>query len=475
MRLPYPTRPLLLLFATLLVLASATPAPPSTQTTWTGISTPPYLLLASSPEQRDTTLNAIRAAGLRVVRVILSQVEPHVVGQYDDTILARLDDLLFQASARRLKVTLALHDRWALGCTSTDAYARKYHLQVVANCTPQGANARGNDPARFYDSGRVDFKARIAHVLGYVSRHTGMPLGAWDDALLSVEAQHEAYGAAFLNSTRSARESTGNTSSTTRTSGTGSTVATASIPTTAAAASHADRLCDWLCEMSTAVRNAVAPGILVGSGGGGIGFNNADGGAREFARAAVLAACPAIDVLALHSYSVGDTAAATVDGLLQGYAAAIAGATVAPKDPAGAPATPATQATHATQATRVAASSTRLVLQRWRAVGGNSTEQADAFRATARVAANHRVPQMFDSIHIQPTHNDTTLSPPQQSSSPSPSPSPSLSPSSSPSSSPPSSYYTSLVSSVSPPGAAPSPGAQRVRSSPGGEWINSCR
>ena len=404
MRRPYPTRPLLLLFATLLVLASTAPAPPSTQTTWTGISTPPYLLLASSPEQRDATLNAIRAAGLRVVRIILSQVEPHVVGQYDDTILARLDDLLFQASARRLKVTLALHDRWALGCTSTDAYARKFHLLEVANCTPQGANARGNDPARFYDSGRVDFKARIAHVLGYVSRHTGMPLGAWDDALLSVEAQHEAYGAAFLNSTRSTREGT-NSSSTKRRSGTGSTAATASTPTTAAAASHADRLCDWLCEMSTAVRNAVAPGILVGSGGGGIGFNNADGGAREFARAAVLAACPAIDVVALHSYSVGDTAAATVDGLLQGYAAAIAGATVAPNDPAGAPASRATRV-----AASQSASSTRLVLQRWRAVGGNSTEQADAFRATARVAANHRVPQMFDSIHIQPTHNDTTLS-----------------------------------------------------------------
>ena len=44
------------------------------------------------------------------------------MGVFNDTILARLDDLLFEASLRGIKVTVALHDRWSLGCWRSDVY-----------------------------------------------------------------------------------------------------------------------------------------------------------------------------------------------------------------------------------------------------------------------------------------------------------------------------------------------------------------
>jgi len=65
-------------------------------------------------------------------------VEPDTVGVYNDTILERLDDLMQEASVRGIKLTVALHDRWSLGCWRSDAYQRKYNLTqvscVVARC-----------------------------------------------------------------------------------------------------------------------------------------------------------------------------------------------------------------------------------------------------------------------------------------------------------------------------------------------------
>ena len=122
-------------------------------------------------------------------------VEPKTVGVYDDRILERLDDLLYEASIRGIKVTVALHDRWSLGCWRSDAYQRKYNLTKV-DCQH---NASGNDPQRFYSQGREDFENRINHVLSFSSRHTKQPIGQWKEALFSVEAENEAFGHAQVH------------------------------------------------------------------------------------------------------------------------------------------------------------------------------------------------------------------------------------------------------------------------------------
>lgn len=317
---------------------AALPAVAATQTNWAGVSS--YYLYSCNATVRAEALNAVRAAGLKVVRVFLlstsnntagavaaceasgvPDVEPAQVGVYDDTILARLDDLLLEAAARGLKLTVALHDRWSLGCWRADAYQRKYNL-TRADCRK---NPAANDPARFYTEGRADFERRIHHILTYTSRHTGEALGQWHDAIFSLEAENEAFGDAEMDATNA----------------------------------------DWVCRMSTVIRAHAHPSILVSSGGGGIGLAE---GAAEYARAKSLAECPAIDVVGLHSYRApGDVAKQ-----LSGYAAAIQ---------------PARK---------------RLILQEWGVAGPNSTAKAEAFRDTAAVAAAQRVPQMYWAL--QPAH-----------------------------------------------------------------------
>ena len=240
-----------------------------------------------------------------------------VPGTFDDAALLRLDDLMAEVAERGLKLTVALHDRWSLGCWRVDAYAKAYRVPIVyPHCA---TDAGANDPTPFYtsSSARAAFKGRIAHVLGYRSRHHDGTIGSWVDALFSVEAQNEAFGHS-------------------------------SIPLSAA---------DWLCEMSTEIRARVHPGVLVSSGGGGIG--NATG-AAELARAEALAGCAALDVVALHSYAGADR----LDALLTGYRRAVG-------------------------------EKARLVVQEWGVVGATAEAKALAFTKQAAVIARHAVPGMY--------------------------------------------------------------------------------
>eukprot|EP00039_Didymoeca_costata_P002943 m.64037 g.64037 ORF g.64037 m.64037 type:complete len:788 (+) comp11619_c0_seq3:101-2464(+) len=274
----------------LLVASYTTSISGGTQTRWAGINS--YYLYSCNNSIQVEALNNIRAAGLKVVRVFLlstegegsipacqdtptPDVEPITVGEYNDTILERLDDFLAAASARGIKVTIALHDRWSLGCFRSDAYQKKYNLPVV-NCK---TDQRDNNPTNFYTNGRKDFMARIEHILTYKSRHVNMPLGMWKDALFSVEPENEAFGDANISEENS----------------------------------------DWMCNMSSVIRGKLAKEVLVTTGGGGIGRDV--GTPKQFVRAKQLAECPYIDVISLHSYYTPDE----ISNLITGYATAIQG------------------------------------------------------------------------------------------------------------------------------------------------------
>lgn len=50
-------------------------------------------------------------------------VESPAVGAWNDTVLQRVDDLMLRATQYGVKLTIALHDRWSLGCWRYDACA----------------------------------------------------------------------------------------------------------------------------------------------------------------------------------------------------------------------------------------------------------------------------------------------------------------------------------------------------------------
>ncbi|KAI9313667.1 glycoside hydrolase superfamily [Zopfochytrium polystomum] len=220
-----------------------------------------YFLHTLPADDQELILNAVAAAGYKAIRIFINRVyagsknsraiytkdiEPSAVGQYDDTALYRIDALMARCKDRGLKLIISLHDRWSLGTWDNDAYFRKY-----------------GSPAGFYTSlsAQQAIDARIAHVLNHKNDLlAGRPWKSLDDVVLAFEPQNEAFGwMDVVNPT-------------------------------------------WHCDRATALRAALpqTSAILVSSGGG----TDIDSSVPP-----ALLSCPAIDVVAVHSYSPNDAAA----------------------------------------------------------------------------------------------------------------------------------------------------------------------
>ncbi|KAF5022179.1 hypothetical protein F66182_5766 [Fusarium sp. NRRL 66182] len=243
----------------------------------------------NSPDRLDV-LNAIQAANLKVLRIFISEtfenfkntgsvympdIEPQTVGVYDDTQLRAIDQLMVEANDRGtlssstllrrlltvfrpgIKLIIAMHDRYQLGCWGNDAYVDKYHLPAV-DCSNQPASANN---VEFWYSDRnciSDFENRIRHVLEH--RNTlieGSP--AWKDLsshIFSFNIQNEGQG--HLN---------GN------------------VPP------HPS----WWCNRATFMRRIMGNSDVLISTGGGNEFPNSDIPENW--------ACSALDLVTIHSYS----------------------------------------------------------------------------------------------------------------------------------------------------------------------------
>lgn len=94
-----------------------------------------------------------------------------------------------------IKLTIALHDRYQLGCWGNDSYVRKYDLPAL-DCS--FGKAGDNDVTSWYsDADSVaDFDNRIAHVLEHVNPLIeGTP--KWkdlNDYIFSFNIQNEGQG-----------------------------------------------------------------------------------------------------------------------------------------------------------------------------------------------------------------------------------------------------------------------------------------
>jgi len=111
----------LLLSLTLLTLPThAAPA----RHNWAGADS--FFLYAMSDKDRVAHLSAMHDAGMKVVRIFISGVgkgskgssavdvpdlEPQTVGVYDDTILERIDQLLYEAVSYGIKLDMSAQAR----------------------------------------------------------------------------------------------------------------------------------------------------------------------------------------------------------------------------------------------------------------------------------------------------------------------------------------------------------------------------
>ncbi|CAG9952672.1 unnamed protein product [Clonostachys rosea f. rosea IK726] len=175
-----------------------------------------FFLHAFKEADRLEVLDAIQAANLKVLRLFISEtfsnfkntgsiympdVEPQTVGVWDDTQLEAIDQLMVEAHDRNIKLTIALHDRYQLGCWGNDAYVDKYHLPAV-DCST-GKASDNNVEFWYSDKNCIsDFENRIRHILEHRNaRITGSP--AWKDLsshIFSFNIQNEGGGNEFPNS-----------------------------------------------------------------------------------------------------------------------------------------------------------------------------------------------------------------------------------------------------------------------------------
>lgn len=78
----------------------------------------------------------------------LNDLEGWGVGDYDDTVLEKIDQLMVELQERNMQLIISIHDRYALGFWDTDQYAYKYGIVSGGS----GAQ-RISDASNFYTDG----------------------------------------------------------------------------------------------------------------------------------------------------------------------------------------------------------------------------------------------------------------------------------------------------------------------------------
>ncbi|KAF8152990.1 glycoside hydrolase family 5 protein [Crassisporium funariophilum] len=164
-----------------------------------------YFLFSLSQPDRIAVLDAMKGADMKLLRIFITRVtagnkgssakavndlETVAVGSYDDTILRQIDQLAVEARARNIKLVIAMHDRYALGCWDTDAYVAKYKLPVTGcvNGVP--------DSTTFYTNANAiaDYDNRLRHILNFKSPNFGVPWHQLSDAIFAFEIENEGMG-----------------------------------------------------------------------------------------------------------------------------------------------------------------------------------------------------------------------------------------------------------------------------------------
>jgi len=235
----------------------------SSQCNWGGVNS--YFLWAMGQAEQDQILSDMQTRGLKMMRIFVSTVprnfksttsqfvpflEPRL-GEYDFTALELINKFMVKVKEYGVKLAIALHDRYELGCWYCDAYHEYLGLTCLAGqpCGPL------NDASKFYRNSTVikAFDQRLETILNYKNPEMGnRRWGDLKDVVAMFEIQNEAQG---LN--------------------------------------PEPWVTHWHCDRAKVLRSLIDSEIYVGTGGG-----------RTFAESMLRAnfECPEIDVINLHDY-----------------------------------------------------------------------------------------------------------------------------------------------------------------------------
>lgn len=239
------------------------------QCNWGGVNS--YLLYALPEDHQDTILSDLQSFGLKAVRVWVAGVdknakgtgspfvphfEPKHMGEYDYTVLNMIDKLMLKAQQYGIKLIIALHDRYALGCWSCDGYQKDLKLK----CLPEekGFSTTGctsaNDGTKFYQDENATkfYDQRLETILNHTNPYFKKKWSELKEVVAMFEIQNEAQG---LDSSW---------------------------------------VSGWHCARANVMRKLLHSEILIGTGGGRA---FADSSRPEFFN------CTNIDVVTLHDYN----------------------------------------------------------------------------------------------------------------------------------------------------------------------------
>jgi len=235
-------------------------------TEWGGVNS--YFLHTLSASDRAAYLDAMASKGLKVVRIFISSVgkgnkgssssgaadlEDVTVGDYNDDILTMIDTLMLEASQKGIKLDIAMHDRYSLGCWAADAYVKKYgYTNTAPNC-----DTSKNQPSAFYTNAnsQADFDRRLIHILTHKNPHfNNRAWGSISEAVFSFSPENEAQG--HISSTD----------------------------------------WNWHCRRAATMKPYISNGVLISTGGG-----------VDFPTSLVTNnfKCDNISIIAIHSYDAG--------------------------------------------------------------------------------------------------------------------------------------------------------------------------
>lgn len=200
--------------STISIAASATTTSPYSSPTiswsnlvnWGGVQSD-YIYALNTSEQ-DAIISQLLASNVSVVKVVISQVsagqagiqsnaindvEQSGVGLYDDTILQAIDIFMSKASKFGIKLLIAPHSRYSLGCVSKDSYVYQYNLTAVNPCASVYSSL--DNITEFYTNSKIitNYDKRLQYILNHQNSYMGnVPWRTLSSAIYSFDVQHKA-------------------------------------------------------------------------------------------------------------------------------------------------------------------------------------------------------------------------------------------------------------------------------------------
>lgn len=245
-----------------------------THRAWAGANS--FFAWTLPQDDQVTLINTLRDTNVRVIRIFLSTIDGnqagsrasaandieryHVGPPYTDTdMIDRVDQFIKNVatySGGRIKLIIALHDRYSLGCYAykADAYVGKYGIPTASGCSPP------NDASKFYSNEQAqnDFVARLNFLLNHINPYFGQRWGSLNRTIFAFEIENESQGYTLTYNPK------------------------------------------WMCAINTRIRSLVNNGVLLSTGGGtdyGLSLR-----LENFQ-------CSALDLISLHDYTMDGDAA----------------------------------------------------------------------------------------------------------------------------------------------------------------------